>query len=78
MSRNEPSVVVDARAVEISELQHRWALWSSCQEVWTFLPEDCGSSHGIASEEFDTEEFAAGDEFAATEAFTADTYVSTP
>src|SRR6478735_10384096 len=51
---------------------------SSCQEVWTFLPEGCGSGHGIASVEFDTEEFTDGDELAATAAFTADADVSAP
>ena len=51
---------------------------SSCQEVWTFLPEGCGSGHGIASVEFDTEEFTDGHDLAATAAFTTDADVSAP
>ena len=51
---------------------------SSCQDVWTFLPEGCGLGHGIASEEFDTEEFTDGQDLAATAAFTADADVATP
>ena len=51
---------------------------SSCQEVWTFLPEGCGSGHGIASVEFDTEEFADGHDLAATATFTTDANVSAP
>jgi hypothetical protein len=46
--------------------------------VWTFLPEGCGSGDGIASVEFDTEEFNEGDELAATAAFTTDADVSAP
>ena len=51
---------------------------SSCQEVWTFLPEGCRSGDGIASEEFDTEEFTDGHDLAATAAFTTDADVSAP
>jgi hypothetical protein len=50
----------------------------SCQDLWTFLPEGFGSRDGIASEEFDTEEFANGDDFAAATAFTTDAQVSAP
>ena len=46
--------------------------------MWTFLPEGCGSGHGIASEEFDTEEFTDGHDLAATAAFTTDADVSAP
>jgi hypothetical protein len=46
--------------------------------LWTFLPEGCGSGHGIAPEEFDTEEFTDGHDLAATAAFTSDAYVSAP
>ena len=38
----------------------------SCQDLWTFLPASCGSGHGIASVEFDTEEFTDGHDLAAT------------
>src|SRR5438128_7658676 len=63
-----------------------WVPWAntrvrktrSCQDLWTFLPESCGSGHGIASVEFDTEEFTDGHDFAATAAFTTDAYVSAP
>jgi hypothetical protein len=51
---------------------------SSCQHLWTFLPEGCGSGDGIASEEFDTEEFTDGHDLAATAAFTTDADVSAP
>jgi hypothetical protein len=51
---------------------------SSCQEVWTFLPEGCGSGCGTASVEFDPEEFTDGHDLAATTAFTSDAYVSAP
>ena len=51
---------------------------SSCQEVWTFLPAGCGSGHGIASVEFDTEEFIDGHELAATATFTTDADLSAP
>jgi hypothetical protein len=51
---------------------------SSCQYLWTFLPEDCGSGHGIASEEFDAEEFGDGDDLATATAFATDAYVSAP
>src|SRR5437870_5500905 len=51
---------------------------SSCQYLWTCLPEGFGSGDGIASEEFDTEEFADGDDLAATAAFTTDAFVSAP
>jgi hypothetical protein len=37
-----------------------------------------GSGAGIASEEFDTEKFADGDDFAAAIAFTTDAYFSAP
>ena len=50
----------------------------SCQDLWTFLPASCGSGHGIASVEFDTEEFTDGHDLAATAAFTTDAYVSAP
>jgi len=46
--------------------------------LWTFLPEGCGSGRGITSEEFDTEEFADGDDLAAATAFTTDADVSAP
>ena len=46
--------------------------------MWTFLPAGCGSGHGIASVEFDTEEFTDGHEFTATAAFTTDADVSAP
>jgi len=46
--------------------------------LWTFLPEGCESGHGIASVEFDTEEFTDGHDLAATAAFTTDAYVSAP
>jgi hypothetical protein len=48
------------------------------QYLWTFLPEGCGSGDGIASVEFDTEEFTDGDDLATTAAFTTDADVSAP
>ena len=51
---------------------------SSCQDLWTFLPEGCGSGRGIASVEFDTEEFTDGHDLAATAAFATDADVSAP
>jgi hypothetical protein len=53
-------------------------LWSSCQDLWTFLPESCGSGHGIVSVESDTEEVSDGHDLAATAAFTTDANVSAP
>jgi hypothetical protein len=51
---------------------------SSCQEVWTFLPEGCGSGCGTASVELDSEEFSEGHDLAASTAFTSDANVSAP
>jgi hypothetical protein len=53
-------------------------LRSSCQDLWNFLPEGVGSGDGIASKEFDTEEFADGDDLATATAFTTEGYFSTP
>ena len=44
--------------------------------MWTFLPEGFGSGDGIASEEFDTEEFADGDDLTAANAFSTGTYLA--
>ena len=49
---------------------------SSCQEVWSFLPAGRRSGHGIASVEFDTEEFTDGDELAAATAFSTGAYLA--
>ncbi len=46
--------------------------------MWTFLPEGCGSGCGIASVEFDTEEFIDGQDLGATAAFATDADVSAP
>ena len=67
---------VDAHLGALGE--HARAEERSCQDLWTFLPASCGSGHGIASVEFDTEEFTDGHDLAATAAFTTDAYVSAP